>query len=238
MCICRCKLPTNSLANFGLDVLSSDKRFSVIHITHLFGNALEKPPHWPDSVEPQEGVWRDYYTGEELDDYPKPWNGNHDKVNGNDSNCIIWAPDRSWESNWFESDCLRSAIGCACEKGEPKPIFRLRGLCKNSRFRGADPELGSRWTMAQDPNFARQDQQHYVSGMNAYLKLHIEGGFFYMGIMNYNATAISWSESHTYVLGLHTWTVTSDHRTCHPGACPLDSHQVFHIFLTQMKGSQ
>ena len=28
--------------------------------------------HWPQDVQPAPGVWRDYYTGEQLDNYTKP----------------------------------------------------------------------------------------------------------------------------------------------------------------------
>ena len=33
---------------------------------------LKRLPHWPKGVEAKEGVWRDYYTGQVLENYPKP----------------------------------------------------------------------------------------------------------------------------------------------------------------------
>ena len=37
------------------------------------GGKLERLDHWPEGVEAEEGVWRDYYTGEQLENYTKPW---------------------------------------------------------------------------------------------------------------------------------------------------------------------
>ena len=37
------------------------------------GHELGRLDHWPEGVEAKEGVWRDYYTGEQLENYTKPW---------------------------------------------------------------------------------------------------------------------------------------------------------------------
>ena len=39
---------------------------------------MEKPTgkplsHWPADTIVEEGVWRDYYSGEKLENYTKPW---------------------------------------------------------------------------------------------------------------------------------------------------------------------
>ena len=53
-------------------------------------NELTKPDHWPEKVEPKEGVWRDYYTGEQLGNYSKPWQtSNRDKDVGETHNCLF-----------------------------------------------------------------------------------------------------------------------------------------------------
>ena len=190
-----------------------------------FANEMVKPPHWPEDAVPTEGVWRDYYTGEKLDDYHYPWQGSHPNYNGNDSNCLRWCPDRNWTASWMESDCLMSSSGCPCEQGtqaagnvwslqgKADVLFRLRGICPNSLFKGADRELGSRWTVVQDPNLP--NSLFFMSGQTARIDATPDGKFE-MTLTNHNATAFSWSERQTYVLGLHSWTVTSDHRTCHP----------------------
>ena len=37
------------------------------------GLKLSALTHWPKDVIAEEGVWRDYYTGEQLENYTKPW---------------------------------------------------------------------------------------------------------------------------------------------------------------------
>ena len=46
---------------------------------------LSRLYHWPEDLVAEEGVWRDYYTGERLDNYIKPWVGGDQ---GMTSNCI------------------------------------------------------------------------------------------------------------------------------------------------------
>ena len=51
-----------------------------------------------------------------------------------------------------------------------------------------------------------------MSGMTARIDRDIYEAKWNMSITNHNATAYSWAQDETYVLGLHTWTVLSDHR--------------------------
>ena len=36
------------------------------------GGALDKLEHWPEGASAEESIWRDYYTGEQLQNYTKP----------------------------------------------------------------------------------------------------------------------------------------------------------------------
>ena len=49
---------------------------------------LNRPDHWPESVEVNETVWRDYYTGERLEDYAKPWESRGESQYGEVYNCV------------------------------------------------------------------------------------------------------------------------------------------------------
>ena len=40
---------------------------------------LKRPDHWSEDIEVEEGVWRDYYTGEKLANYTYPWYGDHEE---------------------------------------------------------------------------------------------------------------------------------------------------------------
>ena len=34
---------------------------------------LERLDHWPENLGVEEGIWRDYYSGDQLEGYSKPW---------------------------------------------------------------------------------------------------------------------------------------------------------------------
>ena len=92
-------------------------------------NGLVKLDHWPKGVEAAEGIWRDYYTGEQLENYTKPWWGsNEDKNVGDTFNCIYILP--TWEEtrNWYEWQCKGFARGCPCTYDSP-PLIHIWGFC-------------------------------------------------------------------------------------------------------------
>ena len=67
---------------------------------------LSRLDHWPEGFEAVEGVWRDYYTGEELDNYTKPWGtDNEDNEKGNTFNFINYYPDNNAARTWQEWGC-------------------------------------------------------------------------------------------------------------------------------------
>ena len=65
-----------------------------------------------------EGVWRDFYTGEQLENYTKPWeNKNGDKLVGNTQNCILFDPTKPETRTWIEWQCRGLPRGCPCTLG-------------------------------------------------------------------------------------------------------------------------
>ena len=75
-------------------------------------------PHWPQDTEVTEGVWRDYHTGTELDDFPKPWKKPHDDLRGEGSDCLFlytWWPEKGhviqFDTSWWEGDCTAAWKG-------------------------------------------------------------------------------------------------------------------------------
>ena len=47
----------------------------------------------------EEGVWRDYYTGEKLEDYAKPWRKGHDEIFGVGNDCLNMVTWRREDKN-------------------------------------------------------------------------------------------------------------------------------------------
>ena len=87
--------------------------------------------HWPEGESAREGVWRDYYSGEELDNYTRPWRSDQkDEILGESNNCIYIDPS---SLTWREWECFTDKMGCPC-KSENPPMIRLRGFCPGTRL--------------------------------------------------------------------------------------------------------
>ena len=93
---------------------------------------LGKLEHWPDGVKANESVWRDYYTGEQLENYTKPWvDSQKDTKRGGNYNCILFNPKLSEESSWQEKQCHQLDKLCPCTY-DTTPLIRLRGFCPDT----------------------------------------------------------------------------------------------------------
>ena len=92
---------------------------------------LGEPSHWPEGVTATEGVWRDYSSGEILDNYTKPWRDGHDRVMEDLYNCVFFYPKNKKEKSWLEWQCSSSDIGCPCAY-QTAPLIRLRGYCPST----------------------------------------------------------------------------------------------------------
>ena len=75
--------------------------------------------HWPEDTIVEEGVWRDYYSGEKLGDFEKPWKKLHDERFGEGTDCLglsTWWPDYDFvlqfDQSWWEGSCTSSWRGC------------------------------------------------------------------------------------------------------------------------------
>ena len=76
--------------------------------------------HWHEDTEVEEGVWRDYYTSEKLEDFAKPWKKYHDERYGVGKDClglyILWR--RTTSSNTTSPGARKAAP----HRGEAAPV--------------------------------------------------------------------------------------------------------------------
>ena len=99
---------------------------------------MERLPHWPETIEVNETVWRDFYTGEKLEEhYAKLWytpldfGTGDDTLHGENHNCLAMYTHlpKQEEALWFETRCYRTpGLSCPCQY-QQQPVLRLRGLC-------------------------------------------------------------------------------------------------------------
>ena len=104
--------------NSGLEALYSMEKgfFNANKKIKITGKPLL---HWPEDTVVEEGVWRDYYSGEKLGDFEKPWKKLHDERFGEGTDCLglsTWWPDYDFvlqfDQSWWEGSCTSSWRGC------------------------------------------------------------------------------------------------------------------------------
>ena len=121
------------------------------------GNQLWKLPHWPENetvnnvtfkLDAKEGVWRDYYTGQRLENWTKPYYSSKKDATYEDThNCIDAKTNYPWNMSWEEWECQSFDNACPCQY-QSQPLLRLRGLCKDSSIKDT---LFTPKQLAKDP---------------------------------------------------------------------------------------
>ena len=104
----------------------------------------------------EEGVWRDYYTGEKLENYTKPWSKRYPK-RGEGSDCVTMINHDAFPVNasWREDPCRSYSRTCPCSNDKLQPLLSLRGLCPSSLLKTTLPDLGLQFTPVQRPQDLR-----------------------------------------------------------------------------------
>ena len=172
------------------------------------GYKIGSPDHWPEGTKAEEGVWRDYYTGKELENYTKPWvSSNGDMEPGNESNCVLSQVGKV-ETSWSEWQCAGYNMGCPCEFEKP-PLLHLRGFCKDSLVEHY------RYTLKQsaiDPTNVKMIGQRsarieYDSSLEQWI----------LSDSRFNVTASTINRQMFFALGRKRWTISGDKNMCRGG---------------------
>ena len=174
---------------------------------------LGEPDHWPEGITAEEGVWRDYYTGDELENYSKPWiSKKGDKVKNTTDNCIFF---KSETGSWTEWQCKNSIGGfiCPCHYETP-PIINFRGLCPDTFVEHSGFVIRKRPT----------DQNMIMVGHQS-AKINLENGSQWIlrdtqidtGHRRQMITAKTDASTMSYALGRNNWTISGDNQKCSEG---------------------
>ena len=153
-------------------------------------------------------VWRDYYTGLQLDNYTKPWSNQSDSTG---DNCVTFDPSGFWSLE----TCIDSAW-CLCQGNsqgsQQKPPLLLRGLCSSSNLRTVDVSRGL-W-YAPHQLISDFQQIFYVGGMSTRIDYNKLMNKWMLSDVTSSTSAESLAPEHTYVLGKHSWTIKNDNQRC------------------------
>ena len=169
---------------------------------------LKSLPHWAETIDVRETVWRDYYNGAKLDNYTKPWSPGHDDILGSEYNCIAYYPS---EARWREFWCPYKH-SCICKPSKHVSRLFLRGLCTESLLGTKDMKLGLAYTIKQQSQSA--ENVFYIGGLSTRISYNstLEGWIITDAVSN--VTAFSKAKEQTYALGKHMWTVNGDNFEC------------------------
>ena len=108
------------------------------------GKRLARLGHWPKTevvknetkkLEAIETIWRDFFSGQRLDNWTKPYYGSREDTKfGDNYNCMMALTDVSWHKSWYEWQCtLVGSSSCPCSY-PAQPLLWLRGLCSSIRL--------------------------------------------------------------------------------------------------------
>ena len=172
---------------------------------------LGEPDHWPEGISAKEGVWRDYYTGEQLKNYSKPWASNHgDAERDAMFNCIYFIPLYTEMRSWVEWQCQNPGGGiyCPCHY-ESSPIINLRGICTNSLVEHSRYAIKQ---LATDPMNIIM-----VGYQSARIEYDSKVSQWILRDVRQNITAKTQASRISYALGKNNWTVSGDNHKCSEG---------------------
>ena len=128
-----------------IDLITKERAlFGVMWLSATEGDKnqeLARGDDWPETevvknvtqmLKAVETVWRDFYTGQQLDNWPKPYfNKRGDTLAGDTANCMEVFVKEPWRMTWGEWQCHAPDRTCSCSY-PAQPLLRLRGLCKKS----------------------------------------------------------------------------------------------------------
>ena len=171
------------------------------------GGFLGSLDHWPETeivdnetieLKAEETIWRDYYTGQRLDNWTKPYGYLEDTIFGKTSNCIQAFPGKFCCLVWEENGCKSYDTSCPCNS-ESQIRLILRGLCANS-------QIDTLFTLKQLPG----DPYNMMLLGKISTKIEYADSQWKLTDAKFNMTAASKATKASFVLGRHEWTISGD----------------------------
>ena len=219
-----------------IDLITEDR--SVLPMMWLsategdINQKLARLGHWPNTelvnnetkkLEAVETVWRDFYTGQRLGNWTKPYyrEVSRDNRHGDTYNCMVAYTDVPWNKAWGEHYCARTRQSCPCSY-PTQPLLRLRGRC--SAFFDT---LYSPKQLPGNPN-----SMILLGQYRSRIEYNDTTYQWILTDAKYNVSAISLAFKHSYLIGKHEWTISIDSKYSRPECKPGDTAYTTYMKLT------
>ena len=179
---------------------------------------LARLDHWNDTefvnnktqkLDAEETIWRDFYTGQRLENWTKPYySKNKDDNFGDKFNCMYAYTDEPWGKTWTEWECYTYDQSCPCSY-PTQPFLRLRGLCYSSLI--FDTLFCPKQLPDNPGNMIILGQQSTRIEYNGTTSQWI------LTDAKSDVTGMSRATKLSYLLGKHEWTISYDDYHCGKG---------------------
>ena len=176
---------------------------------------LAKLDHWNDTelvndeiknLEATETIWRDFYTGQRLENWTKPYYSDHDRRYEDTYNCMLAYTDEPWEESWYEWQCYSYDKSCPCSY-PTQPLLRLRGLCSSL--------IDNLYSPKQLPD--NPGNMIILGQLRTRIEYNDTEGQWILTDAKHKVSASSRATKLSYVLGKHKWTISNDAFECNEG---------------------
>ena len=178
---------------------------------------LARLDHWPETevfknetkkLEAVETVWRDFYTGQRLDKWTKPYqDSKEDTIYGGDMNCMLAATKMPWDKSWSEWECHSYDMSCPCSY-PTQPLLRLRGLCSTS--------IDNLFSPKQLPG--NPGNMILLGDWSTRIEYYDTSRQWVLTSAKYNVRARATRPTKpSFPLGKHNWTISNDVYECNEG---------------------
>ena len=178
---------------------------------------LARLGHWPETelannktkkLESVETIWRDFYTGQRLDNWTKPYYYElRDLMYGANENCMFAYTDEPWNYSWDEWNCYSLAMSCPCSY-PTQPLLRLRGLYYSSLIHNV-------FSPKQLPG--KPGNVILLGQLTNRIEYNDTINHWILNDAKYDVTAMCRATKVSYLLGKHKWTISNDAPECNEG---------------------
>ena len=162
----------------------------------LFDKGLNTLEIWlPITDKETEGVWKDFYTGEIVQNFTQPWIGS-----GPDGGKVQNCARPLNENVWADSNCDYPNIACMCSH-MLNTSLKLRGLCRSSA-------IDIHYKPVNKPRDIRKLELQGLTYTS--IEYAEDEKRWILDLINSNVTGTSSASFVSFTLGKHNWTIKGD----------------------------